>query len=480
MCILTDALDPQDGVTLGAAIRAGRTTSSEALEAALERASAVQELGAISHIAADLGREQAASIDARRGPLTQRDRSPFSGVPFLMKDLGATAKGLPIVCGSRALKPVPADPDTELAQRFRGAGLVPFGLTTVPEFGLSLSSEPALGPIARNPLDPSRTPGGSSGGAAAAVAAGVVALAHATDAGGSIRVPAACCGLVGLKPSRGAVPAGPGFKNHLGGLASELVVSRSLRDTVVALDCCSGAAAGPYPDPDLGKPLADRLDIPPESLRIGLCSEVSEGAPIQPSHREAVHHAGSVLAAAGHKVTNIGPEILNPLARDAALVFDRIISVNLARTLDDFSAVEPLTAAVAQRGLAITARELQDAELVAVRVAHSLWRLFDEVDVIVTPMLSGPPPSIGSFPMDHRDVDLHWRRMADFAPYAMISNVGGTPALSIPHGLDDQGLPMSVQLIGPMATDGLLLRLARQLQRAAPWHFATEIAGLPR
>jgi amidase len=480
MRILTDALDPQDGVTLGAAIRAGRTTSREVLEAAVERASAVGELGAISHLAADIGQQQAAAIDASRGPLAQEDGGPFWGVPFLMKDLGAAAKGLPVVCGSRSLKPVPADSDDMLAQRFRKSGLVPFGLTTVPEFGLSLSSEPALGPIARHPLDPSRTPGGSSGGAAAAVAAGVVALAHATDAGGSIRVPAACCGLVGLKPSRGAVPGGPSFQNHIGGLASELVVSRTLRDTAVALDCCSGAAAGPYPDPDLGKPLADRLDIPPNGLRIGLCSEVSDGAPIQPSYREAVQHAGSVLAAAGHQVTDIGPEILNPLARGAALVFDRVISVNLARTLVDVSAVELLTAAVVQRGLAIAARELQDAELTAVRVAHALWRLFDEVDVIITPMLSGPPPLIGSFPMDHGDVDLHWRRMTDFAPYAMISNVGGTPALSIPHGIDDRGLPLSVQLIGPIAADGLLLRLARQLQRVVPWHFATSIAGLPR
>jgi len=480
MCIVTDARDPQDGVALGATIRAGRTTSREVLEAALERASAASELGAISHLAADIGQRQAALIDGRRRPLAHDDRGPFCGVPFLMKDLGAAARGLPVVCGSRALKPVPAASDDVLAQRFRKSGLVPFGLTTVPEFGLSLSSEPALGPIARNPLDPSRTPGGSSGGAAAAVAAGVVALAHATDAGGSIRVPAACCGLVGLKPSRGAVPGGPNFHNHLGGLASELVVSRSLRDTAVVLDCCSGAAAGPCPDPDLGKPLADRLDVPLNGLRIGLCSDVSEGAPIQPSHREAVHHAGAVLAAAGHKVTDIGPEILDPLVRDAALVFDRVISVNLARTLDDVSAVERLTAAVVQRGLAIAARELQDAELTAVRAAHALWRLFDEVDVIITPMLSGSPPLIGSFPMDHGDVDLHWRRMADFAPYAMISNVGGTPALSIPHGIDDRGLPLSVQLIGPMAADGLLLRLARQLQKAVPWHFATPIAGLPR
>ena len=162
MCIVTDARDPQDGVALGATIRAGRTTSREVLEAALERASAASELGAISRLAADIGQQQAALIDGRRGPLAHDDRGPFCGVPFLMKDLGAAAKGLPVVCGSRALKPVPAAGDDVLAQRFRKSGLVPFGLTTVPEFGLSLSSEPALGPIARNPLDPTRTPGSNS------------------------------------------------------------------------------------------------------------------------------------------------------------------------------------------------------------------------------------------------------------------------------------------------------------------------------
>lgn len=469
--------EPLDGLALAAAIRSGRTTATAAMDAALSRADDCAPLGAIRHLAADLGRARAARTDA--DPQRRSDeRAAFLGVPFLMKDLGAAAEGLPIVCSSRAIPPVPAAADSDLVRRFRQAGLIPFGVTTVPEFGLSLSSEPAIGPIVRNPLDSARTPGGSSGGAAAAVAAGITALAHATDAGGSIRVPAACCGLVGLKPTRGAIPAGPGFGNHLGGLVSELVVSRSLRDTAAILDCCAGHARGPCPDPDLGGPLRERLDHAPAPRRIGLCLEAPTGGGIGPAQRDAVRHAGDVLRSAGHRIHDIAPDRLLPLIEDAALVFDRIISVNLARLLDDLSEVEPLSAAVARRGQAITARDLQAAELTGVRVAHGLWTLFAEVDVLLTPMLSGPPPPLGSFPTDHGDVALHWRRMAECAPFATLANVAGTPALSIPHGLSD-GLPLSVQLIGPMAADGLLLRLARRLQAAQPWHFAAPIAGLP-
>ena len=471
--------EPDDALGLGEAILTGATTAVAAMEAAIERVRTSERLGAVSHLSPGLGLERAAAIDAElKRRSTNSAARPFLGVPFLMKDLGAAAEGLPVTCGSRSITPQLAQADSELAARFWNSGLAPFGVTTTPEFGLALSSEPAIGPIARNPLDPRLTPGGSSGGAAAAVAAGIVAFAHATDAGGSIRVPAACCGLVGLKPSRGAIPGGPAFGNHLSGLATEFVVSRSLRDTAAALDRCAGAGQGPFPDPDLGGPILASLDETPEGLTIGVCVEAGATA-VAAANSDAIRHAGEALTRAGHRIVNVDSNLLGKLTRDAGLVFDRVISVNLAGLLDDLSNVEPLSAAVARRGRLITARELQAAEMIAVQIAHAMWRLLAEVDVLMTPMLSGPPLPIGSFPMDHEDVELQWRRMAEFAPVATLANVAGVPALSVPHGEAD-GLPLSVQLIGPMASDGLLLRLARQLQTAAPWRFKTTIAGWPQ
>ncbi len=382
---------------------------------------------------------------------------PFFGVPFLMKDLGAAAAGFPVVCGSRLLLDLPPPTaSSELALRFEAAGLVPFGVTTVPEFGMTLSSEPAIGPIARNPLDPDRTPGGSSGGAAAAVAAGIVALAQSGDAGGSTRVPAACCGLVGLKPTRAAMPGGPAFGNHLHGLACELVLSRSLRDTAAALDAVAGRAQGPEPDPDLGGSALGRLDAPARPLRIGVCLEGPPGFPVEAERRQPSRRGRRPWRRSATASSRSTAERLARFTEQATLVFDRIIAVNAARNLGglgpaDLARVEPLTRAVVARGLAISGVALQEALAAGVAVAHGMWRLFDEIDVLLTPMLATAPPPLGAFPMDGDDVDANWRRMNAFAPYAMLANVAGTPALSVPLGSDRAGLPLPCSSSAPWA-----------------------------
>jgi amidase len=476
--------EPEDASALANWIRSGATTARAAAEAALSRAKACERLGAVRFVDPDLAIRQAEAIDAGLERRPRRfSRLPFIGVPFLMKDLGATAAGLPMICGSKLLaKSVPATADSELARRFRLAGLNPFGVTTSPEFGLSLASEPRIGPLARNPLDPRLTPGGSSGGAAAAVAAGIVAIAHATDAAGSTRVPAACCGLVGLKPTRGATPGGPGFGNHLSGIASELVVSRSLRDIAAALDATTGAAEGPSPDPDLDGPIADRLGRPVEPLRIGVCLEDGAGFTVSSQRRQAVEDAAAVLARHGHALVPVSAAILDPLLAQSTLVFDRVVSVNLAalfQTFDDdaLQSVEPLTRAVAERGRAFSGIDLMEADRALVTTSHALWRLFAEADVLLTPMLTTAPPPLGSFPMDDADVEAQWRRMHAFAPYAALANVAGAPALTVPHGSDAAGLPLPVQLIGPMGSDGLLLRLARLLEASSPWSYQAAVAG---
>jgi amidase len=478
-------IEPDDASALAGQIRAGKTTARVVVERALERAQNCAELGAVRFIDTALAFQQAEAIDA--GLMHRRDRFfglPFVGVPFLMKDLGAEAEGLPLTCGSALFAGAPsAICDSDLARRFRGAGLNPFGVTTSPEFGLSLASEPRVGPLARNPLDRDRTPGGSSGGAAAAVAAGIVAIAHATDAGGSIRVPAACCGLIGLKPTRGATPGGPRFDNYLGGLAVEFVVARSLRDVAVALGSVAGAANGPTPDPDYGRPLFDPLAERMDPLRVGVCLEDGAGFTVVEDRRAALRQAAEVLARQGHRIVPISPLSLDPLLADASFVFDRMVSAYLAAALgrldvSGLAQLEPLTCAVIARGSALTATDLVMAEHKLAMTAHAMWRFFDIVDVLLTPMLTTPPPLLGSFPTDDGNVEAQWRRMHAFAPYASIANVAGVPALTIPHGVDESGLPLPVQLIGPMGSDGLLLRLAHNLQEAQPWRFETSVAGL--
>jgi amidase len=285
-----------------------------------------------------------------------------------------------------------------------------------------------------------------------------------------------------LKPTRGAIPGGPDFGNLLNGLASELVVSRSLRDTAAALDAVAGAARGPASDPALGPALA-LLDRPPDPLRIGMVLDPPAGFALETARRAAVAHAAEVLARAGHHIVPLEDHALDPMAATAAMVFDRIISTNLAYGLGRLAPqlapgeVEPLTAAVAARGHAMTTGDLIDAHLAAARLSHRMAAIFERCDVLLTPMLASAPLLLGSMPMDHHDVDLHWQRMQAFAPYVAIANAAGIPALAVPHGRDDAGLPLSVQLLGPMTSDALLLRLARQLESAEPWRFAAGIAG---
>lgn len=467
--------EPADGLALAAAIRTGRTTASAALEAALARSAQQVALGAVRFTAPAQARLRAALLDAPGVP-GGTAIGLFHGVPFLMKDLGAPAPGLPVICGSRAVPPDPAA-GSDLAMAFQDMGLVAFGTTTVPEFGLALASEPAIGPVARNPLNPALSPGGSSGGAAASVAAGIVALAHATDAGGSTRVPAACCGLVGLKTTRGASPGGPNFGNHLGGLAGELVLSRSLRDSAAAFDFIAARAKGPFPPPGRVNALA-ALEAVLRPLRVGLCLE-AQMAEVTAERQEAVARAARLFEQAGHQIIALGKAELASLCQDSQHIFDLQVCAALAAGLPEDAPVERMTAAAAARGRRLCATVLQKADVLQAKTAYRVAELFERFDLLLTPMLSGPPLPLGSFPMDHDDLDLHWQRMNAFAPYAMLANVAGCPALSIPHGLDAAGLPLPVQIMGPMGSEALLLQGASLLQRHCPWNFAADIAGLP-
>jgi len=460
-----------DATALAAAIVAGRLAASDAMEAALAAATSLDRFGAVVRLDPAMGRAGAVAADA----LQTVDRGPLHGVPFLAKDLGTHAAGLAPAAGSSALRRriAPPSDDSLLFARFRKAGLVPFGLTTVPEFGLALTSEPNEGPVARNPWDEGLSPGGSSGGAGAAVTAGIVAIAHATDAAGSIRVPAACCGLVGLKTSRGVIPAGPDFTNDLMGLVSELVLARSVRDVAAAFEAAAGRTEGPYPE-------AAQAPLP-ERPRIAVMV-TTRAAPAQ---AEAARAVGKALAASGCAVREISPEALDALGERAGAVTRTILSTGLAHWLDtleiEAEEVSHLAAAVADEGRQMPASALFDASREAARVAHAVWILFHESDVILTPVLADRPPRLGHFDMTGRDPAAHFAGMEALAPNAALANVAGVPALVLPGGRDHRGLPVGVQLMGPMGSDRALLALASRVEEALPrLTFPFPIAGLPQ
>lgn len=465
-----------DATALAMAIRSGSLSASEAMQASLRAAVAFGELGAIAHLDQEMGKSAARAVDRERdiAPYLFEQR-PFAGVPTLAKDLGGPFAGLPVAAGSRLFPRGRSTADSDLAKRFRHAGFCLFGLTTSPEFGLSLSSEPAIGPVCRNPLDPSRTPGGSSGGAAAAVAAGIVSIAHATDAGGSIRVPAACCGLVGLKPSRGAMPAGPSFGNHLGGIASELAVTRSVRDAATIFSITHGTTRGPFADVTLASAAEG-------ALRIGVLTTSGERHPTTADRCAVVEAAATSLEGSGHTLVTLDWPVFDTMVAASGRVFGDIVSANLAALVDeiglDGSIAEPLTQAFIERNRAMTATTLWNSLNSGVRVSRALWEIFDSVDVIMTPMLASAPPPIGSFPVDHSDADLQLDRMAALAPLAALANISGFPAITLPFGTDSQGLPLPVQMIAPMGHEPLLLALAGRLETEGRWQHRYPVAGL--
>jgi amidase len=459
----------KDGLGLAAGVRKGRFKAEALLDAAIERVGMLNpRLGALCCIDEGEGRAALARLDLE---------APFVGVPFLMKDLGAPVAGFPTIQGARyfARHAKAEVADGDLTVRMREAGAIIFGKTSVPEMGLNLTTEPAIGPTACNPWDNRFSAGGSSGGAAAAVAAGIVPVAHATDAGGSIRVPAASCGVLGLKPSRGLMPEGPHFGNSLLGLASEFVISRSVRDCAAMLDACAGVPMGPYAAPVLGGSALATLDSPLSPLRVGLVDQGPGGMQVTAERRGAVKTAAKLLESAGHHIEMIPATTLDFERQASFRFFGSTICASLAAVFDDLDLhpvgddFEPMTQAAIAAGRRLGAARLSTVAREAARVAYSLAQRFLTVDVILTPMLADAPPLLGTLTTDGDDIDGHFSRMEALAPYGLLANAAGVPAISVPRGLDRAGLPLAAQFIGPLGSDVLLLRLARFFEQVEPW-----------
>jgi Asp-tRNA(Asn)/Glu-tRNA(Gln) amidotransferase A subunit family amidase len=425
------------------------------------------------------------------------DGRPFDGVPFLVKDLHQDIRGVPTSSGSRALKDVAATETATVVDRFVEAGLVVFGRTSSPEFGAKGVTEPHAFGATRNPWDLDHTPGGSSGGSAAAVAAGVVPAAAASDGGGSIRIPASACGLFGLKSSRGLVPHGPAHGEPMGGIATDGVVSRSVRDSAALLDVLAGPTdVSPYLPGGLpAEGFAAQLEREPGRLRIGMTSDSAINADPHPEARAAVRRAADLLSDLGHDVVEVAMPVDDArLAQDflTAWFVHAAVSVAEAREASGAgeSSFEPDTRVMAALGRATSAVDYVRA--VDGRHAHvrRLAAFHATYDLLLTPTTATPPPRIGALDVPGPValaqkllltarasgvlrftpiVDQMIHENLGWVPYTQLANLTGRPAMSVPLHWTPEGLPMGVQLVGALGSDGVLLQLAAQLERAAPW-----------
>ncbi|EYT80834.1 6-aminohexanoate hydrolase [Streptomyces sp. Tu 6176] len=408
--------------------------------------------------------------------------APLAGVPFLIKDMAVAMAGRRTELGSRLAAGNIAASDSSLMRRFRRAGLVTFGRTATPELAYGISTESALYGATRNPWDPERSAGGSSGGAAAAVAAGVVPVAHGTDAAGSLRIPAAHNGLFGIKPTRGRVSMGPALDEVFSGLAVQGGVSRTVRDSAVLLDQMRGPEPGdPYFAAQPSRPYAQEVTRPPGSLRIGVLAQAWGGRRTTAPVADALSRTVRLLESLGHRVeeAEVG---LGADWEEFVLANARLMTVNLTALVDelaaafgrpvDSSTLEPVTLAGYHYGQRIGGAQFLTALAMRNRVSRSLARCFDAYDVLLTPTLPEPPLPLGTHTEGAEALDgLGWiERITDLSPFTLPFNVAGTPAMSVPVTADaGTGLPLGMQFAAGYGRESLLFRLAGQLEQASPW-----------
>jgi amidase len=455
---------------LASAVRAGELSATELVSAALERIEALEpRINAFTHVAADAALAAAAEIEAG-------DPRPFAGVPIAIKDNRQVA-GMPMTLCSDLYRGVVSRRDSFLVRRLRDAGFVIVGKTAMPEMGILPTTESRRhGPTA-NPWDLGRTPGGSSGGSAAAVAAGMVPLAHGNDGGGSIRIPAACCGLVGLKPSRGRVSVGPEAGDSP--LVCDGVLTRTVADTAALLDVLAGYEPGDatWAPPPPAEGYAELARREPGRLRIALAFNMPiEHATLDPACAAAARDAAALLESLGHEVEETEPPWSGQdLLPDFSRLFGPMVSLStllgarLAGREPTAEDVEPLTWELYERarGQDTLAFLLAESEVKA--VARRVVRALRAYDAVLTPALAARPLRTGEVHGRGPDPWEHFRRSGQFTPYTAIVNVTGQPAITLPLYQGEDGLPLAVQLIGPPAREDVLLSLATQLERALPW-----------
>jgi amidase len=450
-------------------VREGEVSSRELVEASFERIESLdRELNAFVHLDQEGALATADSVGAG-------DERPFAGVPIAIKDTAPVA-GMPYTMGSDIFGDFVPGHDAFLVRRIREAGFVIVGKTNLPEFGILPVTEPRRFGPTRNPWDTGRTPGGSSGGAAAAVASGMVPLAHGSDGGGSIRIPAACCGLVGLKPSRGRVSRGPDLGDDF--LVQDGVLTRTVAETAAMLDVLAGYEQGDSTwAPPPFAPFAEAAAREPGALRIGLTLAGAVDAPLDPVCERAARDAAELLASLGHEVEEVdAPWAGQDLLRVFTMLFGTPIAMGIffggqvsgprepTREL-----IEPLSWLIWEGMRERSALDYMLARTQLQAVARGIVALWDRFDVVLTPALAQRQLAIGELDACSDDPWDDFRRSGHFTPYTAIFNVTGQPAISVPLFHGDDGLPLAVQLAGRPADEATLLSLAAQLEAARPW-----------
>ncbi len=460
-------LRENDAVGLAALVKAGEVQPSELLAAAVERMQATN--ATFNFIAQNcLGRAEAAAA----GPLPE---SPLAGVPFLVKDLGIDIAGYRTGSGSLYLSQL-AETNSLFVDRADAAGLLTFAKTTTPELGLTVTTESKATGRTRNPWHSDRTTGGSSGGSACAVALGVVPLAQASDGGGSVRVPASCCGVFGLKTSRGRIPLGPGVVEDWNGLSGIGPISRSVRDAAAFLDVFAHPAAGDRVRPARPASYLDSLKKKPRRLRVALMRRPMTGEHVDPDVSGALHQAALLLSGLGHEVHEAHPA-LDMSALITANVAN--IAISTARKLAaqarivgheaEPGEIENITAMWRHLAGKQSGFDLQSTIASFEQASTVVDEFFGDWDILLSPTLAKPPVELGLLSLDAENASIFGDELQQFCPFAVLANISGCPAVSLPLGMSHDGLPIGVMAMAPFADEETLLQLSAEVEEAAPW-----------
>ncbi len=465
-----DSYSEFDGLGLAGLVARGEVTPLDLVDAAISRIERHNPaLNAVVYKAYEEARAMA------KGPLPE---GPFRGVPFLIKDLGMPVAGWPRSSGSRFARNITDTTDGGLTRRYRESGIIPLGKTNTPEYGITGTTESAhLGPC-RNPWNPAHISGGSSGGSAAAVAAGIVPMAHASDGLGSIRIPAACCGLVGLKVTRDRVPNLPDAYDYAMGFVVDHVVTRTVRDSAAMLDATGKPEIGdPYPAPAKARPYMEEITLSPGRLRIAWSSETASGRPIDPEIQAALARTADLLKGLGHEVVEKGMGIdYRALYAARGPVSGANFAAGMGRLIEEIGRepepdeLEPLTWAALKGGRRVTGeqafRGYQDLRM----LNRQTLRFFEDWDIYLSPVMGTPVPEVGYMDpvrLEPREVN---RRQGQVFPYTPPFNFSGQPSLSLPLEMSANGLPVGMMFTARYADEATLFRLAAQLEKEAPWH----------